>query len=114
MVRVTQSEVPGTILPVQFFTQTALLNTPEKRLIFAVMLDAIVQLRHGDADAAVDAERWIRGETEGAPISFPLACDALGIEARGFARRLFAERAPPGVARGVRGRALPQRAAARG
>ena len=86
------SEVPDTILPAQFFTPTALSTTPEKRLIFAVLMDAVGQLQSGDAEGALDAERWIRGEIEDVPISFPDACDALGLEADGLADGLMSWR----------------------
>ena len=96
-----------TILPVQFFDRTVVSDTPEKRLIFAVLLDAIVQLRRDDS-AAVDAEHWIRDETDGAPISFAEACEVLGIEAQNFARGLLSWRAAQsGIALGVPTRQLP-------
>jgi hypothetical protein len=48
MRRAPRSEVPDTILPVQYFDRTGASDTPEKRLMFAVLLDAILQLRRGD------------------------------------------------------------------
>jgi hypothetical protein len=76
-------------LPVQFFTRTAWSDTPEKRLIFAVLMDAIVELKRGEGQAAIDAERWIRDETDDAPIRFSEACEFLGLEAPGLARGLL-------------------------
>ncbi len=87
------SEVPGTILPAQYFTPTALAATPEKRLLLAVLMDAVGQLRSGDAHGALDAERWIRGELADVPISFSDACDALGLEADRLADGLMSCRA---------------------
>ena len=89
MRRAPSSEVPGTVLPVQFFTHTARSDTPERRLMLAVLMDAILELQGGDAQEVVDAERWIRDETEHVPISFTEACESLGIEAAGFARGLL-------------------------
>jgi len=77
------SGVPETILPAQFFTGTAQASTPERRLILAVLWDAIVQLRGSEADA-IEAERWIRNEVEDVPLSFPAVCEALGFEPRGL------------------------------
>ena len=89
MARAPSSEVPDAVLPVQFFTKTALSDTPEKRLIFAVLMDAIAELARGEGPGAVDAERWIRDETDDAPIRFSDACELLGLEAPGLARALL-------------------------
>ncbi len=102
----TSCEVPDTLLPVQYFDRTAAADTPEKRLIFAVLLDAILQLRRGGADVAVDAERWIRDEIADVPISFALACEVLGIEAQNLARVLLSWRSESGAAPGVPARQL--------
>ncbi len=104
MKRAPSSEVPDTVLPVQFFTQTAWSDTPERRLMFAVLMDAILELQGGDPQAVVDAERWIRDETEHVPISFTEACDFLGIEAPGFARGLLSWHAQAGLVRDPRPR----------
>lgn len=92
MAKVLSSGVPETILPAQFFGDTARSYTPERRLIFAVLWDAIVQLRRSDADA-VETERWICDEVENVPLSFPEVCEALGFEPRGLARVLMGWRA---------------------
>ncbi len=85
----TGSEVPDTMLPAQFFARGAWSDTPEKRLIFAVMMDAIAQLQRGDAQGVLDAERWIRDESTDVPIRFLDACDALGLEPTSFADGLM-------------------------
>jgi hypothetical protein len=77
------------MLPVQFFTRTAMSNTPEKRLIFAVLMDAMEQLWRGDAQSVTDAERWIRDEIAEPPLRFAHACEALGLEAQSFATGLM-------------------------
>lgn len=93
MVRMAaDSEVPDTVMPVQYFTRSAWTDTPEKRLILAVLMDAITQLQSGDAQDVVEAESWIRHETDNAAISFVDACDALGLEAGGLADRLVESR----------------------
>jgi hypothetical protein len=84
--------LPDTLLPVQFFDRSRAADSPEKRLIFAVLLDAILELLRGDAKIAVDAERWIRDEVEDVPISFAAACEALGVEAENLARDLLSRR----------------------
>jgi len=89
MARAPSSEVPDTVLPVQFFTRTTWSDTPEKRLLFAVLMDAIVELRRGEGQDAIDAERWIRDETDDVPIRFSDACEFLGLEAPGLARGLL-------------------------
>lgn len=81
--------IPDTILPVQFYDRRTSSDTPEKRLIFAVLLDAIRQLRGGDPGTAGEAARWIGEEIEDAPISFGEACEALGLEADVLARGLL-------------------------
>ena len=81
--------LPDTMLPVQFFTRSALSDTPEKRLILAVLMDAVEQLRQGDARSIADAESWIRDEIPNPPIRFAHACEVLGFEARVFADRLM-------------------------
>ena len=86
------SEVPGIILPAQYFTSPALSATPEKRLIFAVLMDAVAQLQSGDVDRVLDAECWIRGEFDDVPITFADACDALGLNADGLADGLISRR----------------------
>jgi hypothetical protein len=101
MQRTEGSQIPGTILPVQFFDRTAASDTPEKRLIFAVLLDAVMQLRRGDTPVAVEAERWIRDEADDVPVSFPQACEALGLEAQNLARGLLAWRAQSGSVPGA-------------
>jgi hypothetical protein len=102
MSRVPSSDVPDTLLPVQFFTRTALSDTPEKRLIFAVLMDAIMQLQRGDASSVADAGGWIRDEIEGAPITFSDACEVLGLEAQGFGRALLSWHAQSGLVAGIR------------
>lgn len=106
MAKLVSLDLPDTTLPVQFSTGTAHLSTPEKRLIFAVLLDAIVQLQRGETIVAADAERWIRDEVETVPISFPDACEILGFEPHGLARHLLSWRAQS--ARGVRLRPVPR------
>lgn len=80
------------MLPVQFFTRRAFSDTPEKRLIMAVLMDAVEQLRGGDPGSIADAESWIRDEIPNPPIRFAHACEVLGFEPRAFADRLLSGR----------------------
>jgi hypothetical protein len=83
--------VPESVLPEQFFDHVKLhtIETPERRLMFAVLLDALVQLRRPNSTAAAEVQRWIRREDEW-PCSFRNVCEALGIEASYLARGLRA------------------------
>lgn len=103
MAKFTNSGIPDTILPEQFFSGTR--PSPEKRLILAVLLDAIVQLQRGEAIVAADAERWIRDEDENVPISFADVCEVLGFEPHGLARSLLEWRTQSVL--GVRLRQIP-------
>jgi hypothetical protein len=74
------------------FEQVAarLADMPEKRLMLAVLMDAIVQLKRRGSAGAVEAEAWIRGATEGAsPFSFAAVCEVLGLEPSYLARGVF-------------------------
>ncbi len=54
--------VPEALLPEQYLDQCTrpATDTPEKRLMFAVLLDAIVQLNGRDERSASEAESWVR------------------------------------------------------
>ena len=103
----TTSSVPDTILPEQYFDRGASAGTPEKRLIFALLLDAITQLRRGSEPHAGEAARWIGQESADAPISFSDVCEVLGFEAQVLARELLSWRFESGVD-GWRDRPLPR------
>ncbi len=68
--------------------------SPERRLMLAVLADAIVRLRRGGAARATE-ERWILARGHASPFAFTNICDALGIDAARLARRLLASRAAP-------------------
>jgi hypothetical protein len=64
---------------------------PEKRLMFAVLVNAIIQLRSRDAHDVIEAENWIRtSEISDSPFSFDNICEVLGIESNYLARGLLA------------------------
>ena len=92
--------VPDCILPEQYFDGLALraADVPEKRLMFAVLLDAVIQLRRRNTARSAEAERWIRGEDDDAdsPFSFVNVCETLGIDPGYLARGLLAWRYVPG------------------
>lgn len=76
--------VPEALLPEQYFDRWAARasDSPEKRLMFAVLLDAVIQLQGRNQKDAAEAEEWIRGTgCEESPFSFRNICEALGIEA---------------------------------
>jgi hypothetical protein len=63
---------------------------PEKRLMFAVLVNAIIQLRSRDAHDVIEAETWIRtNEISDSPFSFDNICEVLGIESNYLARGLL-------------------------
>jgi len=67
--------------------------------MFAVLLDAVIQLRRRNSPGATEAEIWIRGEGHhDAPFSFEGVCEALGLDAGYLARGLLSWRtaADPG------------------
>ena len=87
------ASVPDTLLPEQYFDRLTARgsDSPEKRLMFAVLLDAVISLRRRNSSAATEAELWIRSEDEDdTPFSFRNVCSALGIEATYLARGLLA------------------------
>ena len=87
--------VPDALLPEQYFDRLAARtsDTPERRLIFAVLLDAVIQLQRRNTSGSAEAERWIRNEAESdSPFSFRNVCEALGIEPRYLQRGLLSWR----------------------
>ena len=87
--------VPDALLPEQYFDRLAARtsDTPERRLLFAVLLDAVIQLQRRNTAGSAEAERWIRNETDtDSPFSFRNVCEALGIEPGYLARGLLSWR----------------------
>ena len=75
--------VPDVLLPEQFFDRLTARtsDTPERRLLFAVLLDAVILLQRRNTSGSAEAERWIRNEADSDfPFSFRNLCEALGIE----------------------------------
>lgn len=69
-------------------------DSPEKRLMFAVLLDAISQLRQRQSTRAVEAEEWIRDERDDGVFSFSNVCSVLGFEPQSLANGLLAKNSP--------------------
>jgi len=66
-------------LPFEHMSRLA--DMPEKRLMLAVLLDAIIQLRRPGSTGAIEAAAWIAGEHDGEqPFSFRALCEALGLD----------------------------------
>lgn len=88
--------VPDVVLPDQFFAggTFGLPDSPEKRLMFAVLLDAISQLRQRQSTRAIEAEQWIRDEEDEGVFSFANVCGVLGFEPRSLANGLLAKNSP--------------------
>ena len=86
--------VPEALLPEQYFDRWAARasQSPEKRLMFAVLLDAVIQLRGRNEKDAAEAEAWIRESGEDSPFAFRNICEALGIDADYLGRGLLSWR----------------------
>lgn len=86
------ASVPDVLLPEQYFDRlaTRASDTPERRLMFAVLLDAVIHLQRRNTPASAEAERWIRSDTaDDFPFSFRGVCEALGIDAAYLKRGLI-------------------------
>jgi hypothetical protein len=98
-----EASVPDAFLPEQYFDRLSARNTetPEKRLMFAILVDAVIQLQRRNTAGAAEAERWVRGEGEEEPLfSFRDVCTALQIEPDYLSRGLlgrFGKEAPQTV-----------------
>ena len=106
---VCDSSVPEAILPIQYFDRLIVQATdiPEKRLMFAVLLDAVIDLQRRNSRGAHEAARWIEAALDDSPFSFPDICECLGLEATGLSRALLAWNHGPGTTRlGVPARQL--------
>jgi len=114
---VADVSVPDIVLPEQFFSRELLgvPDSPEKRLMFAVLLDAITQLRQRESTRGLEAERWIRDQGDEGVFSFANVCAALGFEPSSLAGGLLAKnsriagRAPLRHPRTSRLRVTPRR-----
>ncbi len=74
-------DVSGVILPDQLREGASLDDTPEKRLVFAVLLDAMMCLRNRHSSAAREVQEWIASPSDGdTPFSFRNVCEVLGFE----------------------------------
>lgn len=70
-----------TVLPSQFHTNHKRLNAlqPEKRLMLAVMEDAVTTVLRGVSGAA-ETQAWFEDDDFTWPYSFANLCDALGLD----------------------------------
>lgn len=98
----SDSSVPEPLLPEQYFDRVSggARDMPEKRLMAAVLLDALVHLQREGSTGAAEVRAWIAGYGAGGVFSFASVCEALGIDAGYLARGLA--RRPRIVARRVR------------
>jgi hypothetical protein len=64
-------------------------DMPEKRLMLAVLLDAIIQLRRPGSTGAIEAAAWFVGASD-EPFAFRAVCDALGLDPAYLSRGVFA------------------------
>ena len=102
-----ESSVPEALLPEQYFDYLAggSHEMPEKRLMAAVLLDAMVHLQREGSTGAAEVRAWIAGQGRDHLFSFATVCESLGLDceylARGLAQR---PRVPRGRVRLVRRR----------
>ncbi len=69
-----------TVLPAQFFTpQRRCSLQPEKRLMLAVLDDAVLSYLRG-SHLIPETEAWFQAEDYGWPYSFANLCEALGLD----------------------------------
>ncbi len=64
-------------------------EVPERRLLLAVLVDAIRCLQDAKAEHRTQAAAWIRGENGNARLLFQDVCDGLGFDVVGLRRRLL-------------------------
>ena len=89
---VRETSIPDQLLPEQYFARivTRAADMPEKRLMAAVLLDAVIHMQRRGSTAALEAQSWIRGEADAdAFFSFRNICEALGIDPGYLARGLL-------------------------
>jgi len=96
--------------PREYFEQAGAdaIGSPEKRLLLAVLLNAITHLRRGSTHpAGAEAAGWVRGEVDAmhASFSFAAICETLDIDAAELAGALLRPAAGPMPMR----RRLPRR-----
>ena len=99
------SDVPEDLLAAQHHFTLERARTdwlPSHRLMLAVLMDAIMQLKRGGR-AAEESRAWIRREDESDfAFSFTGVCEALAIDRDALSRRLLdAGAAPPRIRRSV-------------
>ncbi len=83
-------------------------DLPERRLLAAVLFDAVLQLARRGSASAADAARWIRDrDDDDMPFSFNAVCEGLGLNPDYLARGLLAWNPETGE----NGTALPSRRA---
>ncbi len=91
-------------LPLEHMSRLA--DMPEKRLMLAVLLDAIIQLRRPGSTGAAEAAAWIAGESgPDEPFSYRALCEGLGIDPAYLTRGVYAwarRESPRGSARILR------------
>jgi hypothetical protein len=76
-------------LPLEQMSRLA--DMPEKRLMLAVLLDAIIQLRRPGSTGAAEAAAWIAGDgAADQPFSFRALCEALGLDPAYLTRGVYA------------------------
>jgi hypothetical protein len=91
--RVRPDADPLPLLADQYFDRLAARasDMPEKRLMLAVLFDAVVQLHRPGSTRAVEVVRWIRSESN-SPFAFNSICEAFEIDPMYLARGLLSWR----------------------
>ena len=92
-INANDSSCPDELVPSQWFGRfvPSYLDVPERRLLLAVLSDA-VRLLHAGRKQRAEVLAWIRGQP--ARITFQAVCDELAIDAATAARQLVRTQAP--------------------
>jgi hypothetical protein len=87
----TETVVVDDMLPSQWLDRVgaSLADMPERRLLVAVLFDAIRLLHYGGIKQRDEVIAWIQGRNGTARIPFTVLCDGLNLEPREFARRVL-------------------------
>jgi hypothetical protein len=101
-----RSQNPHVSIVGDVFAEAGSSDVPERRLMAAVLFDAVLQLARPGSKSAAEAIRWIRNrDDDNLPFSFTSVCEGLGLNAEYLARGLLTWN--PGLL--VDGRSLPSR-----
>jgi hypothetical protein len=88
------ASIPDVMMPEQYLDRIVghASDVPERRLMLAVLLDAVAQLRRPNTPGGAEAEHWVQSDDVEDLFSFRNVCEALGIDPDYLARGLLVRR----------------------